>query len=254
MDEREREQLVRRINDRVLQLLGLPAPAPGPPARRGVLLLLPVAPLRLAELAAEVARVRAAGHVVRTLAWSAVLRELDRTGLRERFGNDLLDAAQTDPADLLGARRPGDLVVLGALGFATARRLVELQDDDPLVRVVAQTLLGGGTVLAAVDELAPHAPGVAGELARRADTLRRGLEQLGLTLVTAGEWEERLGRAAAAATTVARAVGGLLSEDEVRQLWAAGERRLVLPPRTIVTPLARSRAAALGLELVEKGS
>jgi hypothetical protein len=105
-----------------------------------------------------------------------------------------------------------------------------------------------------VDELSPHAPGVAGELVRRAETLRRGLEQLGLAPVTGGEWEERLGRAAAAATTVARSVGGLLSEDDVRRLHAAGERRLVLPPRTIVTPLARSRAAALGLELVEKGS
>ena len=253
MDEREREQLVRRITDRVLARLGRAA-APSPQARRGVLLLLPVVPLRLAELAAEVARVRAVGHDVRTLAWPVVLRELDRTGLRERFGSGLLDAAQAGPVDLEAARHPGDLVVLGALGFASARRLVELQDDDPLVRVVAQTLLGGGTVLAAVDELSPHAPGVAGELVRRAETLRRGLEQLGLAPVTGGEWEERLGRAAAAATTVARSVGGLLSEDDVRRLHAAGERRLVLPPRTIVTPLARSRAAALGLELVEKGS
>ncbi|NMC72354.1 MAG: hypothetical protein GYA57_20155, partial [Myxococcales bacterium] len=81
-----------------------------------------------------------------------------------------------------------------------------------------------------------------------------GLERLGVALVTGAAWEERLGRAAAAATTAVRSVGGLLAEEDVRRLWEAGERRLVLPPRTIVTPLARSRAAALGLELVEKGS
>lgn len=253
MDEREREQLIRRIADRVLERLGSVA-APPARARRGVLLLLPVAPLRLVELAGEVARVRAVGHEVRTLAWPVVLRELDRAGLRERFGSGLLDAGQAGAVDVPAARRPGELVVFGALGFAGARRLVELQDDDPLVRVATQALLGGGTVLAAVDELLPRAPGVAGELVRRGETLRRGLEQLGITLVTGAEWEERLERAAATATTVVRAVGGLLSEDDVGRLWAAGERRLVLPPRTIVTPLARSRAAALGLELVEKGS
>lgn len=254
MDEREREQLVRRVVDAVLARLGSSAAAPSPPARRAVLLLLPIAPLRLPELAAEVSRVRAAGHAVRTLAWPAVLREIDRAGLRDRFEPGLLDASQPGLVEALRENGPGELVVVGALGFATARRLVDLQDDDPLVRVVVRALLGGGTVLAAADELAPRAPAVPGDLVRRADELRRGLERLGVALVTGAAWEERLGRAAAAATTAVRSVGGLLAEEDVRRLWEAGERRLVLPPRTIVTPLARSRAAALGLELVEKGS
>lgn len=254
MDERERERLIRRVVDAVLARLGSSATAPVLPVRRAVLLLLPAAPRRLAELAAEVARVRAAGHAVRTLAGPAVLGEMDRAGLRDRFEPGLVDVSQPGLVEVLRSSGPGELVVVAGLGFAAARRLVDLQDDDPLVRVAIQALLGGGTVLAAVDELTPHAPATAGELTRRADELRRGLERLGIAPVTGGEWEERLGRAAAAATTAARSVGGLLSEEDVRRFWEAGERRLVLPPRTIVTPLARSRAAALGLELVEKGS
>ena len=254
MDERERERLIRRVVDAVLARLGSSATAPVLPVRRAVLLLLPAAPRRLAELAAEIARVRAAGHAVRTLAGPAVLGEMDRAGLRDRFEPGLVDVSQPGLVEVLRSSGPGELVVVAGLGFAAARRLVDLQDDDPLVRVAIQALLGGGTVLAAVDELTPHAPATAGELTRRADELRRGLERLGIAPVTGGEWEERLGRAAAAATTAARSVGGLLSEEDVRRFWEAGERRLVLPPRTIVTPLARSRAAALGLELVEKGS
>lgn len=254
MDEREREQLIRRVTEIVLARLDGASAAAAPPARRAVRLLLPVAPRRLPELAAEAARVRAAGHLVRTLAWPAVLREIDRAGLRDRFEPDLLDPSQPGLVETLRASRPGDVVFVAALGFAAARRLADVQDDDPLVRIVAQALLEGGAVMAAVDELTPRAPGAPGELVRRADALRRDLERLGIALVAGAAWEERLARAAAASTTAARSVGGLLSEEDVRRLWEAGERRLVLPPRTIVTPLARSRAAALGLELVEKGS
>jgi len=40
----------------------------------------------------------------------------------------------------------------------------------------------------------------------------------------------------------------------VERIRASGETRLALAARTIVTPLARSRAVELGLELVEKGT
>ena len=43
----------------------------------------------------------------------------------------------------------------------------------------------------------------------------------------------------------------LLCEADVEQLAASGQNRLVLSGSIIVTPLARSRAAELGLELCE---
>ena len=41
-----------------------------------------------------------------------------------------------------------------------------------------------------------------------------------------------------------------MTESDVEQIAAGGERRLVLPVRCIITPLAWTRAADLGLELL----
>jgi len=64
--------------------------------------------------------------------------------------------------------------------------------------------------------------------------------------------------AAAPATPAAPAPGtrrverGAVTERMVRAAAAAGERRIVLGPRAVLTPLARDRARASGVEIVKE--
>jgi hypothetical protein len=148
----------------------------------------------------------------------------------------------------LAEQGPGDILVLLGLGFELARRLLALEDDDPVVRLAARGLLAGAPVLAASDDLDP-APRARGRAVERARELTRELGALGLELVPAAELSERVRRLRAAAGSLAAELGGLVTEAEVEALAARGERRVRLGRGCLVTPLAASRAAELGLEL-----
>jgi len=255
-DDKEIDRLVQAITERVLARLagggGSTTSIGG--RRRRVVVLLAAPSGHLAALADCVDAVRRAGWPVRTIASTAVLRELDRAGLRERFGKDIDDAGQAGIADRLAELRPGDVMVLATAGFASARRLHDLDDDDPFVRLVTQGLLRGLQVLVVTDDLTPALPASRNEVARRAEALLRDIGGLGVELVRVSDLPALLDRLVASDVTISQTVGQLLTEADVERIRASGETRLALAARTIVTPLARSRAAELGLELVEKGT
>jgi hypothetical protein len=259
-EERDIERLVRAVTDLVLERLE--GRAKRSPAARGVVLLLfPMPPARRSEIPRRVDIVRRAGWEAHVVADSPDFARAP-TGAPCGEPNRALQGAElpaTPPrAEARGSepgvrRHDGSAIVVGSLGFAFARRLAGLDDDDPFVRLVARALLDGRPVIAVADDLAPRGAGAGGEAARRGDALLRDLERLGIAPVAAADLETVLGRIAETRTTASRSAGGLLTEADVVRLREAGETRLVLPPRTIVTPLARSRAAELGLELVEAG-
>ncbi|HOX44009.1 MAG TPA: hypothetical protein PK668_10455 [Myxococcota bacterium] len=222
------EALVREVTQAVLAQLA--AGATGPDAWRGkALILLPVPPARPDALAGLAEEARRLGFGVETLPG--------------------LDAGAAAAA--LGALQPGDVVVVGSLGFAWARRLVELDDGEPGVRLVLGALLAGRPVLAASDGLSAG-PAVRGRVAERAHELLRELIALGLGLRPLAELGASLAGLRAGRDTGGRALGGLLGEADVEALHRAGERRVRLARGCLVTPLARTRAAELGLELIEQ--
>ncbi|MBI5487601.1 MAG: hypothetical protein HY905_09735 [Deltaproteobacteria bacterium] len=269
------ESLVRAVTDLVvarlgggaarhgLQASGYRLQAPGRPdeatpvragnARGDVFVLLPVAPARPEDLARRLEELGRLGWRVRGSAAPEARAAMEHAGLSSHVALAPLDPGHRDPADPPGRPARHEVVVLGSLGFAFARRLAALDDDDPFVRRIARALLDGRKVLALGDDLAP-APAAAGGTAAHeaADVLQR-LERLGLEVHRTAELEGVLARLTDAGATVARAAGGLLTEAEVVRLREAGETRLVLAPHTIVTPLARSKAAELGLTLEEGG-
>ncbi len=255
-DEREIDRLVQAVVERVLaRVAGPGASTTSITARRRQVLVLLAAPsAHLAALAERVEAIRRAGWPVRVLGSTAALRELEGVGLRERFGKDVENVEQAGIARALAELRPGDVTLLATAGFALVRRLRDLDDDDPFVRLVAQGLLRGQHVLLATDDLAAAVPASRNEAARRAETLLRDVAGMGVEPIRVAEIPALLDRLVASDVTVSQAVGQLLTEADVEKLRAAGETRLVLAARTIVTPLARSRAAELGLELVEKGA
>lgn len=284
MQTLEIERLIREVTALVLSALetkasgspqGLALPSRGPssaprssgrPARgsndsldpgaarrrpRRLILLAPVSTPTLAKLAETSRALSFDGWNVRSFAAVDVLAEA-RDGGPSAALPDLVQLSAASVSELITALRPGDCLVLGSLAFGLAGRLSRLEDDDPFVRVIVSARLRGLPVLVVRDDLEPAA-GISGEIVRRASSLLRDLEQLGLDVLPSEDLANRLERLSAGRSVAARTVGGLVTETEVERLHESGERRLVLPPRTLVTPLARSRAAALGFELIEKG-
>lgn len=252
-DARDIEKLIKAVTERVLARLASPAsgvePGATPARRRRLLLLLPTPSARLKELAANAERLLRAGWPLRALCSEEVLADLDRLGLRARLGGRVQSLEQAGVGASLESLAPGDLLLLASLGFSSARRFAELDDDDPWVRLCSQAMLAGQRLAALSDDLSPRFGGGDGALQRRARGLLEGLRALGVELLGLEDLAGWLERVAAADVTLSQAVGRLLTERDVEALAASGEKRLVLPAQSIVTPLALSRAVELGLEL-----
>jgi hypothetical protein len=248
-EESEIERLVQRVTELVLARLAGPQRPEQPARRRPIELLLPVQPAGDAAVLRALAQLARAGNPVACRTTAAVADWLQRSGLRSQLDgpvtvlDDSLDAALA----MLDGRA---LWVLGSLGFGLAGRLARLEDDDPFVRLLSQALLRGRRVLLVAEELQPAAA-VAGPVAARAAGLLAELERLGCERLAAAGLADRVAALEAGDTTASQALGGLVTEADVEQLAADGPRRLSLAAGTIVTPLARSRASELGLELIE---
>ncbi|MBI5501103.1 MAG: hypothetical protein HY907_12730 [Deltaproteobacteria bacterium] len=265
-EAKDLESLVRAVTDLVLARLddhpdptdrSRPAdrrlPPAGEAARGDVSFLLPVAPTRPADLARRLAELERLGWRVRGAAAPDALAAMELAGISRTLTLAPLDPNRRDSGGPLGPPGRREVVVVGSLGLAFAHRLAALDDDDPFVRVVARALLDGRKVLALADDLTPSPAAAPAAAAAQAAAALQALERLGLEVRRGAELEDALSRLADARATVSRAAGGLLTEADVVRLRDAGETRLALPPRTIVTPLARSKAAELGLALEEGG-
>ena len=265
-DKIDVERLIREVTDLVVSGMNAQSPSVNEPhpgsmpshsssdvsrlRPRQLLFLLPAHTPRLAELARTCASLSLEGWQLRSFANNSLLEGPEGIVSTWRGIRALSDVSVSN---LLASLEPGDVVVIGSIGFGLASRLTRLDDDDPFVRLAVAARLRGLPVLLLRDDLEPSSA-MGGEIASRAKELLRDLERLGLDVLPTGGLERRLAKAAAAGSVAERDVNGLLTEVDVERLFESGERRLVLSARTLVTPLARSRAATLGLELVEKGA
>jgi hypothetical protein len=216
------EQLVQTVTAEVLARLKQNRPATNSPRRR-ICLLVPVVSKHLAALEHQLGRLSQKGFRIQTLE-----------------SEDKSLAIETQDI------QPQDLIVIGSLGFAFIRSLCGLEDDNLFIRLITQALLEGRQVMAISDDLQPG-----GFLEKQARKHLTELKSMGIQLVSLNELVPKIELLRAQDTTLSQAVGSLLTEEHVVQLSRAGEKSLVLSARTIVTPLARSKAAELNLKLVE---
>ena len=251
------EGLIRAVTEQVLSRLGAHpgaqaeagVAAPAVRAPRRVLLLLPSASRGLSRLSAQVAELIQRGHRVTVLTRTAVAGDLERLGLQGRLGPELLTVEAHGLTGLLVELDPRDWVVLGSLGFSLAKALLSRDDQDPFVRVISQALLSGGPVALLPEDLRSDPAAARSSLALEGQSLLRDLQGMGISAVPAGELVRTALALESTDGTLTREAGTLLTEEDVRRLHQAGERRLVLGRRTLLTPLAKSRAAELGLEI-----
>lgn len=250
--ERDIERLVARVTDLVLARLNGPV-APGGPARpRPVDVLLPIQSAAIDDLLGQLGRLAAHGHPVVTRTSARVLAWLERTGRTARLPGPIHALDEACLCESLGDYEPRQVVVLGSLGFGLIERLTSLADDDPFVRLVSQAILRGAQVLALDADLRPARAG--GPLAARADRALGDLAGVGVEVLSATGLADRIAASQAADTTLTQSLAGLLTEADVERLHATGQTRVALGARAVITPLARSRAAALGVELIESES
>jgi hypothetical protein len=250
-EERDIERLIKIVTDQVLAKLGS-VNSQGKDRRPAkIILLLPLVSAGLKSLSLRVGEILSQGVEVIVIVEPQVATELDRLGLRGSFGGRLTSLADTNMSHLLADLGPRDLVVVGSVGFDIARALYELNDSLPLVRLVSQALLKGISAAVINDDLNSAALGDDGRVQRQAADTSRKLQTLGLRLVSSADLPALLEKLRAAASTLSQSIGTLLTEQDVEKLAAMGERRLRLASKTIITPLAASRAAELGVELIK---
>ena len=250
-EERDIERLIKIVTDQVLAKLGSDDSQGKDRGPAKVILLLPLVSAGLKSLSLRVAEILSQGVEVSVLVEPQVATELDRLGLRGSFGSRLASLADTNMSQLLADLGPRDLVVVGSIGFDIAQALYELNDGLPLVRLVSQALLKGANAAVIIDDLNAVALGADGPVQRRAADTSRKLQDLGLRMISSADLPVLFEKLRAAAGTLSQSIGTLLTEQDVEKLAAMGERRLRLAPKTIVTPLAASRAVELGVELIK---
>lgn len=253
-DDRTLERLVRTVTEQVLQQTGPPAaPQPdwgGQPSGGKVVLLLPLVFRRVHALTEAADKLVHGGHRLHVLATDPVLHALQRREMLQRLGPHV-HRAEDGGGPTVGKLCGYDAVVLGSLGFGLGRRLVELEDDDPFVRVVTQAMVRDVPVVAVTDDLKHARVDGVPAMISRGEKLLVELEQMGLSTCTS----EGLPEAVQGLVDGQGVVGvgdDLITEDHVRRFAARGGHNLVLPARTIVTPLAETKALELGVTIVKE--
>jgi len=257
MAQYDMDSLIRTVTEAVMKRLGEPevsplgSPAPGAESSgQGLsfIVLVPLPTPALDPLARAVRSLIQGGSRVKALVQARVREEAVRQGLMDRLGPDVRDLGEGEASRVMDELSSGDVIVVGALGFELARGILELRDSDPTVRIITQGLMRGHRVVAVADDLtAPE--GLESTVVSRAGQVLRELEGLGVRLLPLAGIEIMAEEVAALDRTGSRAFGGLVTEADVEAFAAGGGRRVDLPARTIVTPLALNRATELGVEL-----
>ncbi len=254
MHENDLDQLVRVITDLVLARLREAEPArllEAPRSSRSpVLTVIWPAPTTAKEaILSGVAAFRADGRRVRWLVREDLVDEV-RPLLPAGEQARCHALGQAPVQAILADRGPGDAVLVAAVHFDAARRLLALDDALDWVHVLLQAHLAGRPVLICDDLLSVGGAAARNPVAEEARGLARQLEQAGFRLLPSRELPRRLGDLTRSCEAGLQDAPGLVTEQDVENLVRAGHRELRLHPRTLVTPLAAGRAAELGLELL----
>ena len=248
------EQLVRKLSEQVLSRLQPPKEPEFRSNKHRICLVLPGPSGRLESIIQQAEKLCGLGYPIKIVATSTVAALFAESRLSKHLGAQIHVLDQPGCLQVLCDLTEGDFVVIGILGFAAVNRLTNFEDDNLFVRLISQAMLAGMRILAVKDDLTASPVVQSSKVAKQARQQLRDLEKMGINLIALSELTNHVQQMEASHSTLSQAAGKLVTEDQIEAIVATGERRLVLPPKTIVTPLARSRATALGLELIKDGS
>lgn len=247
MHETEFEQLIQSITDLVLAKLRSSSHLAQRP--RTLTVLWPVATASKDPVLAGVSAFRQEHGRVQWLMHEDLLDGLKPLlSPEERSQCHSLSGApvQSILADMLGT----DVVLVAAIHFEAARQLLALNDGLPWIHVLLQAHLSGQRVVICDELLSGRGLAAQNPVAQEGAALKRQLRQMGFTLTPAPRLAKVLKDFGGAAHLGPQEERQLVTEQDVEDLVRAGHREVRLHAKTLVTPLAQSKAAELGLQLV----
>ena len=247
MHANELEQLIQAITDLVIARLKSAA-QPAQPTQT-LTVLWPAATAARESILAGVSAFRTEGRRVQWLVRADLIPGLlPLLPAEEQARCHPLDQA---PVQTVLARMQGtDVVLLAAVHFEAARRLLDLEDELPWIHVLLQAHLLGQPVVICEDLLSSRGLAAQNPVAQEAGALRRRLQQMGYRLIAAKNLADHLKNMSLACDQGLLSARELVTEQDVENLVRAGHRELRLHAKTLVTPLAQSKASELGLDLL----
>lgn len=247
MHNTEFDQLVQFITDLVLAKLKSSAQ----PAQRTQTLtvLWPVATNNKEQILAAVAAFRSDGRRVRWLVNENLISDLlPLLPAGEQPRCHSLDQAPVQA--ILDDLHSSDVVLLAAANFQAAGQLLSLDDERAWIHVLLQAHLTGQPVLICDDLLSSRGLAAQNQVAQEAQRRKRQLQQMGYQLLAAKNLADHLKNMTLSVNLGLQNTRELLTELDVENLFRAGYRELRLPAKTLITPLAESKATELGLNLL----
>ena len=135
-------------------------------------------------------------------------------------------------------------VLFPVIGFSLAKRMTELQDDDPYVQLALSAILSGVNVGVVTDSLELKdgkiaAPGIR----KRSTDIKKGLSALGIRLLDMGNLTTNL----TIRTNIFQ--GKIVTEGTVKEFHMNNVWDINVPPGVVVTPLAKDKAKETGIRI-----
>lgn len=247
MHPNELEKLIQSITDLVLAKMKSTAPAAQ--KTQTLTVLWPVASASRERIVAAASAFRTDGRRVRWLVRADLISELLPLLPAEEHQR-CFPMDQAPVGDILAELESTDVVLLAAVHFEAARQLLAMDDERAWIHVLLQAQLMGQPVLICEDPLSSRGLAAQNQVAQEAHRIKRQLQQMGYQLLAAKDLAGRLKDMTRSFNHGLQDTRGLLTEQDVEDLVRAGHREVRLHARTLVTPLAESRATELGLSLL----
>ncbi|MBU1537904.1 hypothetical protein KKF84_21510 [Myxococcota bacterium] len=247
MHANELEQLIQSITDLVLAKLKNSPQLSQKPQTLSV--LWPVASASKDQILAAVSAFRMDGRRVQWLVRADLLGDL-LPMLPADEQQRCYSFEQAPIQGILADLQSSDVVLLAGANFQAARQLLALDDAHSWVHVLLQAHLTGQAILICEDLLSSKGLASQNHVAQEAHSIKRQLKQMGYKLIAAQNLATQLKNMTLAYENGLQNTRELLTEQDVENLVRAGQRELRLHAKTLVTPLAESKATELGLNLL----
>ncbi|MBN2725440.1 MAG: hypothetical protein JXR95_15350 [Deltaproteobacteria bacterium] len=247
MHDKDFEQLIQTITDLVLaKLQSIEDPAN---QARTLTVIWPAASSAKNNIIAGISAFRQAGHNIQWLIKDDIMDEI--TPLVPDKERSCCHSMSLAPVQtILGDIRGNGVVLIAAANFHAAGQILSYNDEIPWIHVLLQAHLAGQQVLICDDLLSSRGLSAQNPVTEEAQKLKRQLEHMDFKLIASGEVSGYLKNLTLSVNHGSQGEGGLLTERDVEDMFRAGHRELRLHAKTLVTPLAHSKAAELGLNLL----
>lgn len=146
-----------------------------------------------------------------------------------------------------------EYLLLPSISITTFAKLATLIWDTPLTLMVGKAILEGKKVFFFQEGIPGKIKGYIPGITMLIELYRGRLESFGLVPITEEEWWQQVAKSNPDRPLNNKPkIKQVITQDDIRQIHAKGEKKIYYNGGSIITPLARDVARELGIELLEK--